>query len=123
MLPHVPSFNSRRDFLRLAGSGFGALALAALETELSIPAERIVPVCLKSEAVYNVSESLIPVMLETLPDAERTLLLRLLREYHDGEYWSQLRRQAFNSGRLLVSAAAHLFAPLINAARRSPPEK
>src|SRR5881394_2618368 len=27
---HVPAFSSRRDFLRLAGSGFGALALAAL---------------------------------------------------------------------------------------------
>ena len=99
-----------------------ASALTALETELSIPAERIVPVCLKSDAVYNVTESLIPVMLQTLPDAERTLLLRLLREYHDGEYWSQLRRQAYNSGRLLISAAAYLAAPLIKAARRSPPE-
>src|SRR4051794_21113820 len=27
---HVPLFSSRRDFLRSAGSGFGALALAAL---------------------------------------------------------------------------------------------
>lgn len=98
------------------------MAMTALEAELSIPAERIVPVCLKSDAVYNVTESLIPVMLQTLPDAERTLLLRLLREYHDGEYWSQLGRQAYNSGRLLVSAAAHIAAPLINAVRRSPPE-
>ena len=99
-----------------------AKALAVLETELSIPSERIVPVCLKNDAVYNVTESLIPVMLQTLPDVERTLLLRLLREYHDGEYWSQLRRQAYNSGRLLVKVAAHIAAPLINAARRSPPE-
>jgi hypothetical protein len=30
MQPHVPLFQSRRDFLRLAGSGFGSLALAAL---------------------------------------------------------------------------------------------
>ncbi len=30
---HVPLFTSRRDFLRSAGSGFGALALAALATE------------------------------------------------------------------------------------------
>ncbi|HUP81497.1 MAG TPA: hypothetical protein VM260_23300, partial [Pirellula sp.] len=99
-----------------------AKALATLETELSIPSERIVPVCLKNDAVYNVTESLIPVMLQTLPDVERTLLLRLLREYHDGEYWSQLRRQAYNSGRLLVTAAAHIAAPLINAARRTPPK-
>ncbi len=36
MLPHVPSFNSRRDFLRLAGSGFGALALAALDAQAEV---------------------------------------------------------------------------------------
>ena len=30
MTPHVPAFASRRDFLRLAGSGFGAVALSAL---------------------------------------------------------------------------------------------
>ncbi len=28
--PHIPAFRSRRDFLRLAGGGFGALAFAAL---------------------------------------------------------------------------------------------
>src|SRR6266545_3165851 len=30
---HVPLFSSRRDFLRLAGGGFGALALSALAAE------------------------------------------------------------------------------------------
>src|SRR5215471_8387292 len=30
---HVPLFRSRRDFLRLAGGGFGSLALAALMAE------------------------------------------------------------------------------------------
>jgi hypothetical protein len=30
MTPHVPAFRSRRDFLRLAGGGFGALAFSAL---------------------------------------------------------------------------------------------
>ena len=28
--PHIPLFRSRRDFLRLAGGGFGALAISAL---------------------------------------------------------------------------------------------
>src|SRR5438067_1357212 len=32
---HVPLFRSRRDFLRLAGGGFGALALSALMAEES----------------------------------------------------------------------------------------
>ena len=30
MQPHIPIFRSRRDFLRLAGGGFGALAFAAM---------------------------------------------------------------------------------------------
>src|SRR5437870_5409239 len=33
MSPHIPLFRSRREFLRLAGGGFGALALAALAAE------------------------------------------------------------------------------------------
>ena len=95
-----------------------ASALSALESDLSVPIERITPVCLRSDAVYNVSESLIPLVLQVLPDAQRTMLLRLLREYHDGEYWSQLRRQAYNSGRLLVSAAIQVTAPLVKEVRK-----
>jgi hypothetical protein len=37
MTPHVPRFRSRRDFLRLAGGGFGALALSALDAHASDP--------------------------------------------------------------------------------------
>src|SRR5438552_7926910 len=33
MNTHIPLFHSRRDFLRLAGGGFGALALSALTAE------------------------------------------------------------------------------------------
>src|SRR5438046_2566691 len=33
MTPHIPLFHSRRDFLRQAGGGFGALAFAALAAE------------------------------------------------------------------------------------------
>jgi hypothetical protein len=33
MNPHIPSFRSRREFLQLAGGGFGALALAAIAAE------------------------------------------------------------------------------------------
>lgn len=73
-----------------------------LEIDLKIGSERIVPVCLSTGATHNVIESLVPVMLEALPDAERAKLLRLLREYHDANYWSQLLKQAYNAGRLLV---------------------
>jgi len=33
MTTHIPAFQSRRDFLRLAGGGFGALAFAALQAQ------------------------------------------------------------------------------------------
>jgi uncharacterized protein DUF1501 len=37
MLPHVPLFRSRREFLRLAGGGFGSLAFAALVAGEGLP--------------------------------------------------------------------------------------
>ena len=79
-------------------------AVAALHVDLNIPADAIVPVCLQSNATYNVTETLIPVMLQKLPEAEQAKLLRLLREFHDSEYWKQLGRQAFNTGRFLLNA-------------------
>ncbi len=90
-----------------------ANVVATLESDLSVEAERIVPVCLRRDAVHNVTESLIPVVLDVLPDVERTKLLRLLREYHDGEFWSQLRSQAYNSGLLFRNTAARVAAPML----------
>jgi len=80
-----------------------ANCIQALKTDLGIEEESIVPVCLRQGALHNVTESLVPVMLEVLPEAERTKLLRLLREYHDSKYWSQLLKQAYNTGRLLLN--------------------
>ncbi len=90
-----------------------ATAVASLEADLSLPAERIVPVCLRPNAVHNVTELLAPVMLDVLPEADRSKLLRLLREYHDNEYWSQLRKQAYNTGRLLRNAASRMASPIV----------
>lgn len=81
-----------------------ASCIQSLETDLKIGGQSIVPVCLRSGATHNVSESLVPVMLELLPDAERAKLLRLLREYHDANYWSQLLKQAYNAGRVLIGS-------------------
>jgi len=93
-----------------------AAVIAALESELVVPAEKIVPVCLRQESSHNVMESLIPVLLFAIPDADRAKLLRLLREYHAGEYWSQLRSQAYHSGLLLQNAAVKVAGPLIQEA-------
>jgi uncharacterized protein len=79
-------------------------AVAALHVELDVPAEMIVPVNLQPNAVYNVNESLIPLMIQKLPEAAQAKLLRLLREFHDSEYWKQLGRQALNTGRFLLNA-------------------
>ncbi len=78
--------------------------IQTLETDLKISGENIVPVCLRPGATHNVSESLVPIMLEVLPIAERAKLLRLLREYHDSTYWSQLLKQAYNAGRVLIGS-------------------
>ena len=47
MTPHIPLFHSRRDFLRLAGGGFGSLALAAMaageESARSLGADPFLP--------------------------------------------------------------------------------
>lgn len=93
-----------------------AAVIATLETELTVPSERIVPICLRQESNQNVMESLIPVLLFLLPEADRAKLLRLLREYHASEYWSQLRSQAYQTGLLLRDAAVKVAGPLIQEA-------
>ena len=44
--PHIPGFSSRRDFLRLAGGGFGALAFSAL-----LEADEVKPQAAKADRV------------------------------------------------------------------------
>jgi len=85
-----------------------ASCVALLEVELGVAKDRIVPVCLRNGGIYNVDDSFVPVMLDAVPDSERSKLLRLLKEYRDGEFWVQLRLQAYNSGKMLAKAAAHI---------------
>ena len=54
-------------------------ALHAVSTDLRLPTDLIVPVCLLPERLYNVEEALVPLLVQVLPDAKRTLLLRSLR--------------------------------------------
>ena len=49
-MPHLPSFASRRDFLRLAGGGFGALAFSAL-LDAEVAAETGKPQAAKADRV------------------------------------------------------------------------
>jgi uncharacterized protein len=76
-------------------------ALHAVSTELRLPPELIVPVCLLPERLYNVEEALVPLLVQVLPDAKRTLLLRSLKTLRQQEAWELLGRQARTAGRLL----------------------
>ena len=76
-------------------------AMNAVAGDLAIDSELVVPVCLLPERVYNVDEALVPLLVEVLPDAKRTLLLRSLKTLREQEQWSLLGRQARATGRFL----------------------
>ena len=77
-------------------------AMNAVATEVGLPAEGIVPVCLLPERMYNVEEALMPLLLEMVPEAKRTLLIRSLKTLREHEQWEILGRQSRATGRFLV---------------------
>lgn len=81
-----------------------AAAVEAVAGDLGLPTTVVVPVCLAVGREDNVNETLIPLLVELLPAADRVKYLRCLREYHDREYWRLLGTQALNAGRLLWRA-------------------
>jgi small GTP-binding protein len=83
-------------------------AVEATAEELAVDVERVIPVCLQEEHVYNLDEGLIPAILTFLGDAQRQKYLRCLREFKDEEYWRRLREQAVNSGRILLKTGWRL---------------
>jgi hypothetical protein len=62
----------------------------------------VVPVCLHPERLYNVEEALMPLLVQVLPEAKRTLLLRSLKMLREQEQWELLGRQARAAGRFLL---------------------
>jgi predicted GTPase len=83
-----------------------AEAVSVVAEELHVPAERIVPVCLLPERLYNIEEGLLPALVEWLPEASRAKALRCLGAQRDERYWRQVLRQTVNAGQLLRDAAA-----------------
>ncbi|HJY83975.1 MAG TPA: GTPase [Candidatus Binatia bacterium] len=77
----------------------GALDVVAMDLQLT--PELVVPVCLLPERLYNVEEALVPLLVQVLPEAKRTLFLRGLKTLHDQEQWELLWRQARATGRFL----------------------
>jgi predicted GTPase len=77
-------------------------ALDAVAVDLGLTPELVVPVCLLPERLYNVEEALVPLLVQVLPEAKRTLLLRGLKTLHDQEQWELLWLQARATGRFLL---------------------
>jgi predicted GTPase len=77
-------------------------ALDAVAVDLGLTPELVVPVCLPPARLYNVEEALVPLLVQVLPEAKRTLLLRGLKTLHEQEQWELLWRQARATGRFLL---------------------
>jgi len=89
--PALPKARSIRD------------ALDAAAAELSLSPEVIVPVCLRPDRIYNVEETLVPLLVNMLPEGKCTLLLRTLKTLRDREQWELVGRQARAAGRFLCA--------------------
>ena len=83
-------------------------AMQAVATELQLPLELIVPVCLLPERLYNVEEALVPLLMQGLPDAKRVLFLRSLKTLRQQEEWELLGRQARATGRWLLQMSGEI---------------
>jgi hypothetical protein len=83
-------------------------AIDAVADDLQTPRDRVVPVCLREGAVYNVEEGLLPAIARVLPEGNRAKLLRLLMETRNDEQQDALKRQLLNAGLSLVQLGAQL---------------
>jgi uncharacterized protein len=77
-------------------------AIAAAATDLDFKVEDVVPVCLDpAVGLYNV-DAVWGRILDLVPDARQTSLLRLLRQRQSERRWGRLWRQAANAGRVVA---------------------
>jgi predicted GTPase len=78
-------------------------ALQTVATDLAVPVEQVIPVCLKEGRVYNVNDALWAAILHHQDAALRVRLLRCLDAKRRAEDWTLLRRQLISTGRFLWS--------------------
>ncbi len=76
-------------------------AMQFIATDLAIPIEQIIPVCLKPGREYNVQDTLWACILDQQDIAMRVRLLRCLDARKQTEDWALLRRQMMSAGRFL----------------------
>lgn len=92
-------------------------AVEVTASDLAVEVDQVIPVNLAPGQIYNVDEGLVPAILNVLGAADRAKYLRCLKEFRDEQYWSQLRTQAKNTGRILLQAGMRL----LTGARGGPP--
>lgn len=76
-------------------------AVETIATDLALPLEQVIPVCLKPERTYNVSDTFWFAILAVQDDALRVRLLRCLEAEKRTQDQTLLRRQLVNAGRFL----------------------
>jgi len=82
-------------------------AVTAIADELAIPTQRLVPVCLRPEAIYN-DDALLTVICGEFDEARRVRFLRCLKDRHRDENWRYLWRQLGNAGRFVVEQSRRM---------------
>jgi len=76
-------------------------AVWAIATDLAVPVEQVIPVCLLEGKVYNVDDTLWAAILNHQDEALRVRLTRCLDARKRAEDWIMLRRQMAGAGRFL----------------------
>ncbi|MEQ1440737.1 GTPase domain-containing protein [Fontimonas sp. SYSU GA230001] len=79
-------------------------AVAAVAADLAVPADRVVPVCVRGGYVYNVEDALLGAIGAALDDVKQARLRRCVATQRRAENWALLREQLLAAGRLLNRA-------------------
>jgi len=77
-------------------------AVEAIATDLAVPLDTVIPVCLAEGRVYNVDDALWAAILKRQSEADRVRFLRCLQERKRRENWVLLSQQLARAGRWLV---------------------
>ncbi len=94
-----------RDGTNEKAASIGA-AVMAIATDLDAAPDEIVPVCLDPpESAYNV-DALWARIVQALPEAKRTRLVRVVSELRARKDWRTVLKQAGNGGRVLMRTLA-----------------
>lgn len=85
-----------------------AAAVQAIAADLDLLPAQTIPVCLKAERLYNVTDTLWAAILEQHHAADRVRFLRCLADQRRQENWQLIWRQLGASGRFLLDLPSRL---------------